>query len=382
MAEQYYTIYNIALKKYNEALKEFLYKYIRSGKRCIAFSTNIISEMTINYLKNTPLDVEFIVDNGVDNQGKEIYGKRVFSPKILKERFDDSYIILIASSFQNEMIAQLEEYGYKMNEHIIKLIDLPELMSDYSHVNRSNMKIMTREEIKESQIGILKALKKYSEQYGLKYYLGYGTALGAVRHGGYIPWDDDVDILIPINDLIKLIKILEKDDRYKIISQFNTDYYYGWGFGYMVDCNTICDINKFPVQLSTGQSVDIFPLYGLPDLESDRKQYIKEVERLEGKCVVNAFDDDARIKAIKEFNEYLLSFDYEKSSYVGNVDFRETAIYNKKIFGNGIIRKFEGIEFNIPYEYDEYLSKIYGNYMQLPPIGKRKGEHFYHTYRK
>lgn len=260
--------------------------------------------MTINYLKNTPLDVEFIVDNGVDNQGKEIYGKRVFSPKILKERFDDSYIILIASSFQNEMIAQLEEYGYKMNEHIIKLIDLPELMSDYSHVNRSNMKIMTREEIKESQIGILKALKKYSEQYGLKYYLGYGTALGAVRHGGYIPWDDDVDILIPINDLIKLIKILEKDDRYKIISQFNTDYYYGWGFGYMVDCNTICDINKFPVQLSTGQSVDIFPLYGLPVTEYDRALFIKEVEKLESDCIINFADDAARIKSIKNLMSY------------------------------------------------------------------------------
>lgn len=382
MAEQYYTIYNIALKKYNEALKEFLYKYIRSGKRCIAFSTNIISEMTINYLKNTPLDVEFIVDNGVDNQGKEIYGKRVFSPKVLKERFDDSYIILIASSFQNEMITQLEEYGYKMNEHIIKLIDLPELMSDYSHVNRSGMKVMTREEIKASQIGILKALKEYSERYRLRYYLGYGTALGAVRHGGYIPWDDDVDILIPINDLIKLIKILEKDDRYKIISQFNTDYYYGWGFGYMVDCNTICDINKFPVQLSTGQSVDIFPLYGLPATEYDRALFIKEVEKLESDCIINFADDAARIKSIKKFNELLMKFDYNECEIVGNVPFYKDLVYDKKMFGEGIEMKFEETDFKIPSDYDEYLKQTYGDYMKLPPKEKQKGEHFYHTYKK
>ena len=233
------------------------------------------------------------------------------------------------------------------------------------------------------QLNILKKLKECSIEYGIRYYLHAGTALGAVRHRGYIPWDDDVDVFVPIDDYLKLIHILENDKRYKIISQFNTDYYYGWGFGYMIDCNTICDVNKFPIQISLGQSIDLFPLYGIPEDEREKDIYINTVKNLESKCLISIKDED-RINAINKLNKFLLNYNYNECKLVGNVLMPAFVndIYEKDILGNGLEMQFENLLLNIPEKYDLFLKQLYGDYMQLPPVEKRKGEHFYHTYFK
>ena len=310
-------------------------------------------------------------------------GKKVYAPERLKAEYNDNYLILIASSFQDEMIKQLESYGYMYGKHIVKIIDLPELMNDYSYVDRTGLHRLSQDEVKKVQLNILKKLKECSIEYGIRYYLHAGTALGAVRHRGYIPWDDDVDVFVPIDDYLKLIHILENDKRYKIISQFNTDYYYGWGFGYMIDCNTICDVNKFPIQISLGQSIDLFPLYGIPEDEREKDIYINTVKNLESKCLISIKDED-RINAINKLNKFLLNYNYNECKLVGNVLMPAFVndIYEKDILGNGLEMQFENLLLNIPEKYDLFLKQLYGDYMQLPPVEKRKGEHFYHTYFK
>lgn len=347
------------------------------------FGTSIIAELIVNELEKTDIPVSLIVDNAKERQGMTVYGKKVYSPEWLRENYDDSYVVLIASGFQDEMIKQLEEYGYKINDNIIKIIDLPELMSDYSYVNRNGLQRLCSDEVKKVQLGILARIKKYANEYNLRYYLQSGTALGAIRHQGYIPWDDDVDVFLPIDDYLKLINILENDEQYKIVSQFNTNYYFGWGFGYMVDTNTICDVNKFPIQITTGQSIDLFPLYGIPDKNEEKENYIITVKELERKCLV-AIDDTDRIHAIKEFNDYLLRYKYDECVLVGNVlmPFFVKDIFDKNIFGDGIEKKFEDLMLKVPTNYDAYLKQMYGDYMKLPPEDKRVGEHFYNTYYK
>lgn len=381
LKNKYFTIHKYALNIFNRNIKDLIERFNNSGRTCIMFGTSIIAEMIVNKLGDTPLDVDFIIDNAVSRQGMVVYGKKVYSPEFIKENFDDKYLILIASSYQEEMIVQLNDYGYVENKHIVKVIDLPELMEDYSYVDRTGLYKLSRDEIKDVQLGILSKIKECSKCYGIRYYLSSGTALGAVRHGGYIPWDDDVDVFLPIDDYLKLISILEKDDNYKIISQFNTDYYFGWGFGYMVDCNTICDINKFPIQLTTGQSIDLFPLYGIPDDALEKEIYIQKVKELENKCLV-AIEDRERITAIKELNGFLLKYNYNDCKLVGNVlmPFFVKDVFPKNIFEEGVEKQFENLQLQVPKEYDFYLKQIYGDYMKLPPEEKRKGEHFYHTY--
>ena len=379
----YFEVHTYAFDRFLKNIEKFCSKYESTSRKCVMFGTSIIAELIVNNLENTNIPVSFIIDNSKIRQGMEVYGKKVYSPKIMNENYDSSYLILIASSFQDEMIRQLVGYGYQLDKNIIKIIDLPELMSDYSYVKRDNLHKLTQSEVRNVQLGILEKINYYSKKYNLRYYLSSGTALGAVRHKGYIPWDDDVDVFLPIDDYLKLITILENDEQYKIVSQFNTDYYFGWGFGYMVDTNTICDINKFPIQLTTGQSIDLFPLYGIPDDELEKQEYIDKVKELENRCLI-AIDENERIEAIKEFNEYLLSYKYDDCKLVGNVlmPFFVKDIFDKDIFGDGVEKEFENLLLKVPTKYDVYLKQMYGDYMTLPPEDKRVGEHFYNTYYK
>lgn len=383
MINDYFQIHKYALNIFLKNIDTLISKYKGTKKECIMFGTSIIAEMVVDQLKDTELKISFIIDNAKSRQGMEVYGKKVYAPERLKAEYNDNYLILIASSFQDEMIKQLESYGYMYGKHIVKIIDLPELMNDYSYVDRTGLHRLSQDEVKKVQLNILKKLKECSIEYGIRYYLHAGTALGAVRHRGYIPWDDDVDVFVPIDDYLKLIHILENDKRYKIISQFNTDYYYGWGFGYMIDCNTICDVNKFPIQISLGQSIDLFPLYGIPEDEREKDIYINTVKNLESKCLISIKDED-RINAINKLNKFLLNSNYNECKLVGNVLMPAFVndIYEKDILGNGLEMQFENLLLNIPEKYDLFLKQLYGDYMQLPPVEKRKGEHFYHTYFK
>lgn len=383
MINDYFQIHKYALNIFLNNIDTLISKYKGTKKECIMFGTSIIAEMVVDQLKDTELKISFIIDNAKSRQGMEVYGKKIYAPERLKAEYNDNYLILIASSFQDEMIKQLESYGYMYGKHIVKIIDLPELMNDYSYVDRTGLHRLSQDEVKKVQLNILKKLKECSIEYGIRYYLHAGTALGAVRHKGYIPWDDDVDVFVPIDDYLKLIHILENDKRYKIISQFNTDYYYGWGFGYMIDCNTICDVNKFPIQISLGQSIDLFPLYGIPEDEREKDIYINTVKNLESKCLISIKDED-RINAINKLNKFLLNYNYNECKLVGNVLMPAFVndIYEKDILGNGLEMQFENLLLNIPEKYDLFLKQLYGDYMQLPPVEKRKGEHFYHTYFK
>lgn len=378
---KYFQIHKYALDIFNKNIKELIDKYSDKKRECIMFGSSIIAEMIIKKLENTSLDVAFIIDNAKSRQGMIVYGKEVSAPDRIKKEYKDNYLILIASSFQDEMIQQLEEYGYNINEHIYKVVDFPKLMSDYSYVDRSELHQLNRVEVRNIQLGILQKIDECATKYGIKYYLSSGTVLGAIRHGGYIPWDDDVDVFVPIDDYLSLIRILEKDERYKIVSQFNTDYYFGWGFGYMIDTTTICDINKFPIQLTTGQSIDLFPLYGIPDDVEEKNFYINRVKELENKCLL-ALGDKERVTAIEEMNKFLLGYDYNSCRLVGNVlmPFFVKDIFDKEIFGEGVEKKFENLSLRVPRDYDTYLKQLYGDYMKLPPKEKQKGEHFYHTY--
>lgn len=383
MINDYFQIHKNALNIFIKNIDTLISKYKGTKKECIMFGTSIIAEMVVDQLKDTELKISFIIDNAKSRQGMEVYGKKVYAPERLKVEYNDNYLILIASSFQNEMVAQLESYGYMYGKHIIKIIDLPELMNDYSYVDRTGLHRLSQDEVKKTQLGILKRIDTYAKKYGIRYYLQSGTALGAVRHKGYIPWDDDVDVFVPIDDYLKLIDILKDDVQYKIISQFNTDYYFGCGVGYMIDSYTICDVNKFPIQISTGQSIDLFPLYGMPENREKQKYYINKVKDLENRCLV-AIEDDKRKKAVNELNQFLLSYRYDECKVVGNVlmPFFVKDIFEKKIFGKGVEQEFEGLYLKIPEKFEEYLTQIYGDYMKLPPLEKRKGEHFYHTYYK
>ena len=132
-------------------------------------------------------------------------------------------------------------------------------------------------ELKEIQLGILREIDKLCKAYHLKYFMSDGTLLGAVRHKGYIPWDDDLDIWMPRKDYEKLEQIMNQEDScYKVVNHKNTKGYI-YAFGKAVDTRTILKEN-IEVNCPMGIYVDIFPYDG--QKKKKKEDYIKHVRKM------------------------------------------------------------------------------------------------------
>lgn len=257
-------------------------------------------------------------------------------------------------------------------------------------------KLLNLEERKKIALDILKYIKKICEKNDIKYFLAYGTLIGAVRHKGFIPWDDDIDICLLYSDYIKLINILKKDDNYNLISPYTNDNCY-YCYSKLVDKSTFLVEENLKVIDNMGIFVDIFPLYNLPNGKFKRKTLVKRLTILnkiaKRQIWTEHYYDSTNVpksivKAILFFPEYIYckminvnkkilnmakKYNNTDSGYVSNLptDDPSTAILEKNIFSDTVNISFEKIYFKAPIKYDEFLCKIYGDYLKLPPVEER-----------
>lgn len=373
--------YTNALDKLYNNLDEIIAKYKNSNKKIVMFGANNIAGMIIYYFNEKGCSVSLIVDNGKNKQGKMMYGCRIESPDSLRDTFGEDVIVIIASLFQDAMIKQLQDMGYEMGKNIVKAIDLPEAMSDYSYVDRTGYTEMSDEEIKEAQLGVVDYLDKICKENNLKYYIAYGTLIGAVRHKGYIPWDDDIDIWMYPQDLVRLSEILRNDENYGTITIYDDDDDYCEGYSFMYDKNTVVDSNHFPMQLSMGISVDIFTLSGVPEDMQEWQSFADKSQALLQICRNTLFDAEKFKAAKKELREHILAMGYEGYENIAG-EFATTISYPYEWFAEGTTVEFEGRTYIAPKNYDAVLRKYFGDYMQLPPVEQRYGWHYYKAYHK
>lgn len=258
-------------------------------------------------------------------------------------------------------------------------------------------------EIKEITLGILLHIKSFCDKYNIRYYLGYGTLLGAVRHKGFIPWDDDIDILMPRPDYNKFIELHEKtQDRYTALNPHISGYYYN--YCKVVDTETILyETGCKPID-NMGIFVDVFPLDGMPNDEKKVTKQLKKLIKMRKKISSFGHVFPHIRKNIIEYchdvyqylyccyhdintfqKNYLLEVDkykYEKSKYVyatGGAYGRKSVFY-KKWFDKAISIEFENHLFSAPIGYDEMLHQLYDKYMELPPENKRVSRHSYKAF--
>lgn len=251
------------------------------------------------------------------------------------------------------------------------------------------------------QIYIALEIKRVCDLHNLKYFLAFGTLLGAIRHGGFIPWDDDLDVAMPREDYEKFIKIFAKetnsDEFY--LENWDTESDYGLTFSKVKLNGTIFEENSIKnTNTHKGIFVDVFPYDELPDDKSliaktakrvlvlgkiykfrlgylptnpnDRKQAIQaRIIGNVGKLLPKLF---LRTLLYKEETRY-----NGKGKYVtvisGSNNCRD--YFLKEYLETGIEVDFDGYTFTVPKKYDEILKSIYGDYMQLPPVEKRVCRH-------
>ena len=260
-------------------------------------------------------------------------------------------------------------------------------------------KIMSTEDKQQASLSALLYLDRFCRENNLRYYLAYGTLIGAVRHKGFIPWDDDVDIHIPRPDYEKLLTRFEDPTgNFKLISCFN-DKEYNIPYAKIQNMNTARVLNKGKLD-HQGIGIDLFPLDGLPeDLQYAEKafsraneKWLKVANRLERFRVIwphsvldyckmltgkTAFAVGYISKAVQKFSKGMFDCEYEDSDKVATV----VGIYSNRltVFDRDWFEpcelEFEGYKLVCPKNYHEILTASYGDYMKLPPEGERISTH-------
>ena len=261
-------------------------------------------------------------------------------------------------------------------------------------------------DIQEISYGILKEFKDFCDTNGLRYCLAYGTLIGAIRHNGFIPWDDDIDVFMPRPDYEKLLQLYTDNANYQLYSpRKQRDYY--CCYMKLVDANTYHLMPDGSV-CSRGVDIDIFALDGQPKdffiAKANFERVFKKYENFSlrmiryryytGSGIVGLFRRSlARIlissgiiaKLSAYFDKQYSYYDYDKATYIApsNANMSEPfEVWDKSLFEPCIQVKFEKEEFSIPVGYDEILSSYYGDYMKLPPEDKRVSTHVEQYFRR
>jgi lipopolysaccharide cholinephosphotransferase len=241
------------------------------------------------------------------------------------------------------------------------------------------------------------------DKYNLRYYVIGGTLIGVLRHKGFIPWDDDIDIGMPRKDYERFLEI-SKDvlpEGYAL-SNHQTDPEWFFNMSQIIDTHTIIDIfmNEKPRRFHAW--IDLFPLDGLPKNSFRRWLHIKHIlfyryliqikhvrtqvnthkvgRPVYEKIILKLFKLISVSKLINSeksllrLNKCLNKYDYEKSDYVGNMlgRYREREAVPKVYFGEPKYLPFENITVAVPAMSHELQTALYGDYMQIPPVEKRE----------
>lgn len=266
------------------------------------------------------------------------------------------------------------------------------------------MREMTLEEIRKTEIEILDVIAKFCDERNIKYWIDCGTLLGAIRHKGFIPWDDDIDIGMLRPDYDRFMKEFNGyNPRYEFHCPESES---NWirAFGRVVDTETVL---RYPSMKYSphGLHVDVFIYDNAPDDDKIlRKMLMKRnilykmhFARLHslfspirgsifrgfyghlGMLIARLFPRDYFLNKLVKNSRRCISEDTKR---VAQFSAYASASCDKDVFDSFIEVEFEGKKYKAPVGYDKLLRAFYGNYMQLPPIEKRVRTHSFTAYWK
>lgn len=264
---------------------------------------------------------------------------------------------------------------------------------------------LTLREVQLTEYNILCRVADFFDEHGIKYFLCGGTLIGAIRHNGFIPWDDDIDIFVPRDDYEKLKEIIRKGKNLGGSMTFRLPGDTGYQFPFIKASDldyTFDDVNNYEDNLQQHIWVDIFPLNHYPDRKFAHRIYVAKLHFFHKVTQYNAvkikkgFSRNAILIRIAKAVSFILGgyqnvciiadklgkrLDkrYSKSKHVGNGSWTGD-YYPAESVANYATHDFEGRKFSVPENYDLFLRSFYGDYMQLPPVEKRQ-THYIKVYK-
>lgn len=299
--------------------------------------------------------------------------------------FDTDALVLVTSESYGPEKAKLEALGYKENVHFYRVCDFADGEDDSFFTGKPRM---TLPEIKQVEKEILFFMDRFCRERGLRYWVCGGTLLGTIRHKGFIPWDDDIDIFLPWEDYQELMRIFKETERYGLIG-FGTSEKNDYPdlLAKIVDKRTIVSEDIGTVRKVNPLWIDIFPLVGLPDDAGERHLFFARYKELNRRIWQEFYATNGDIGVFPKWyhkqKEFLSRHEFGRSDYAGVLGTRygERDCTSAKVYGETLRMPFEDIEVNVPSGYKEYLDNLYGDdWMELPKENKRKSHHNMQAY--
>lgn len=249
------------------------------------------------------------------------------------------------------------------------------------------------------ELNIFKQFVTITQKHHIHYVGLGGTMLGAVRHQGFIPWDDDMDVGMLRADYEQFLKVAADDLKYShyFLQTPWTDENYALSYSKLLDRNTFIEEKNNVNNARKGVFLDIFPLDKIPDSPARQRRQILDMRRLDSRIYLklryNVIDNPIRkfqnplseeqvetADDFKEQREEVMMMYNDKPALTNVKNLASQYAYDKEILSLDEINRtvnlpFEDTEIQVPADYDDILTRIYGNYMELPPENARTEKH-------
>ncbi len=262
-------------------------------------------------------------------------------------------------------------------------------------------KLIDLEEIKKIEMQIMEKVDSICKEHNIKYTLMAGSAIGAVRHHGFIPWDDDIDIMMLREDYNKLKEIFENNE-YEDLKYMSceTQQDFPYPFAKVISTKTSAKEIGIKKPKDYGLFIDIFPVDKVPENEIERNRFLNKVRFWYKLYFVKIYEHQISTNKLKLFVKRAISLilkpislrkvvlkldnlskeNNNKESYLyavicDNNTLNKKIVYPREMYSNVSDVDFENKKILLMDEYNEYLTNEFGDYMKLPPEEKRKTNH-------
>ena len=261
--------------------------------------------------------------------------------------------------------------------------------------------ITTLEEMKSIQLEIMDKIHSFCETNNINYFLSHGSLIGAIRHQGFIPWDDDIDLFMPRSDydqFCALFPSVQKALGLEIVNSYSPKYY-GRPMSKIIDSRTVLTEPNYLKDDEIGVNIDIWPLDGVPVDEREYEKHLHKIQMLQKMLYARIVKYDAcktllqktahlclllssPRKTVNRIIELQKKYRFEDGIYVSCYVDPYKKRFKKEWFSDRALVSFEDRKYYIPKEADKVLTELYGDYMKLPPVEQQQPHHITNAFWK
>ena len=361
-----YGVKNLYEKELYKNIDSLIDKGVLVDKQIFFYGITTAHDYAIKYLRGKGFEITGIIDKVASERAASSTAEvNVLSTSELSKINPYDTIFLLGGNHNDVMCFNLAKHGFEEEKNIFRIFE------PSWYLTECNDRELTTEEETKVALGCLDYLDEVTRELNINYYLAFGSLIGAIRHKGCIPWDNDIDVLVCAEDLKAIYDYIENDEKNK---------YYKFvvpGIGRLpsmaaslIDTRTYKQHIDFPLCVTEGVGIDVFILVELGDGIDEARENRDIDLKLQNKYKESIVLNKKQITFEEIINQATLGHTHHK--YIGCVwGSIYKNIYKAEWFEDTKNVEFEHGEYKAPVGTHEFLSLSYNDYMKMPPVEER-----------